>query len=153
KSGRPLEAEREYESATRLEPSEENYFAWGTELLLHRAVLPAMEVFGKGSAAFPKSEKLLGGLGAALHASGRYEEAAQRLCAASDLQPDEDWPYLFLGRMQIAAPAPLPCVEEKLARFAGQKPRDPQANYFYAMALGKRDQSNPQLEPLLDQAV
>src|SRR5216683_7326959 len=64
--GDPLEAVREYESATRLEPSEQNYFNWGTELLLHKAVRPAIEVFTKGSGAHPKSARMLAGLGAAL---------------------------------------------------------------------------------------
>ena len=82
-SGDPLRAVREYEAAARLDPSEQNYFEWGAELLLHRAILPAIEVFTKGSTAHPKSARMMAGLGAALYASGRYEEAASRLCAAS----------------------------------------------------------------------
>src|SRR4051794_34315882 len=38
--GDPLDAVREYEQATRMDPSEQNFFEWGTELLLHRAVAP-----------------------------------------------------------------------------------------------------------------
>ena len=52
-SGDPLAAVREYEQAVGLNASEQNYFAWGTELLLHRAIKPAAEVFSKGSAAHP----------------------------------------------------------------------------------------------------
>jgi tetratricopeptide (TPR) repeat protein len=40
-----LGAVRENEMAARLDPSEQNYFEWGTELLLHRAAGPAVEVF------------------------------------------------------------------------------------------------------------
>ena len=46
--GQPLEAVREYQRAAELDPSEENLFAWGAELLLHHADAPALEVFGKG---------------------------------------------------------------------------------------------------------
>jgi tetratricopeptide (TPR) repeat protein len=137
-AGDSLRAVREYEAAARLEPSEQNYFEWGAELLLHRAILPAIEVFGKGSAAHPKSARMLAGLGAALYASGRYEEAASRLCAAADLKPSDELPYLFLGRMEKAAQAPLPCGDEKLARFASEQPGNALANYYYAVALAKR---------------
>src|SRR4029077_7246126 len=97
-SGDPLAAVREYEQAVRLDPSEENYFAWGAELLLHRAIKPAAEVFTKGTIAHPKSARMLAGLGAALYAGGSYADAARRVCDASDLQPADPTPYLFLGK-------------------------------------------------------
>lgn len=158
-AGDPLQAVREYEAAARLDPSEQNYFEWGAELLLHRAILPAIEVFAKGNLAHPKSARLVAGLGAALYASGRYEEAAARLCAASDLKPDDELPYLFLGKMERAAQTPLPCGEEKLARFAREQPGNALANYYYAVALWKRNKASPgsagmqQAEQLLARAV
>ena len=54
KLGDPLAAVQEDELAVRLDPSEQNYFAWGSELLLHRAVWQAVEVFRKRSQAIPK---------------------------------------------------------------------------------------------------
>ena len=87
KSGDPLAAVKEYQQAVALDPSEENYFAWGSELLLHRAVWQAAEVFRNGVKAHPKSARLLTGLGTALFAGARYDEAARSLCAASDLDP------------------------------------------------------------------
>jgi tetratricopeptide (TPR) repeat protein len=158
-SGDPLAAVREYEEAVRLNPSEQNYFAWGTELLLHRAIKPAAEVFEKGSAAHPKSSRMLAGLGAALYASGDYANGARRVCAAADLQPADPTPYLFLGKMEKAAPDPLPCAEQKLAQFARIQPANAQANYYYAVSLwkrgrGKEDSANlRQAEALLQRAV
>jgi tetratricopeptide (TPR) repeat protein len=163
----PLEAVREYERAAGLDASEQNYFAWGAELLLHRAVAPALEVFGRGVRLHPDSARMLAGLGAALYTSGSVEEAAERLCAASDLSrlnsrsdspsdsPLDFAPYLFLGEMQEATATPLPCIEQKLARFAQNQPENAFANYYYALALWKRDRGseNPdalrQVETLL----
>ncbi len=159
KLNEPLEAVREYEHATRMEPSEENYFEWGTELLLHKAAEPAVEVFTRGSGAHPDSARMLTGLGAALYASGSWEEAARRLCQASDLEPDDAAPYLFLGEMEKTTPAPLPCGEEKLARFAQEQPGNAQANYYYAITVWKRAKGSEsaagfqQGEKLLNKAV
>lgn len=136
--GNPLEAVHEYEQAARMDPSEQNYFNWATELLLHRAVAPATEVFTKGTSLHPDSVRMLAGLGAALYAGGFYDQAATRLCAASDLKPSDPEPYLFLGRMEATAPAPLPCAEQKIARFVQTQPANALAHYYYAMTLLKR---------------
>jgi tetratricopeptide (TPR) repeat protein len=159
RSGNPLAAVREYEQAVRLNPSEQNYFAWGGELLLHSAIKPAAEVFEKGTTAHPKSARMLAGLGAALYASGDYANAARRVCEASDLQPADPTPYLFLGKMEKAAPDPLPCAAEKLARFAHDQPSNALANYYYAVSLWKRGRGSEnsaslqQAETLLQKAV
>jgi tetratricopeptide (TPR) repeat protein len=151
----PLAAEHEYERAVQLDPSEENYFAWGGELLVHRAVEAAVEVLTKGSAAFPKSERMLATLGAALYAHGAYEEAAKRMCEASDLNVQDIQPYLFLGKMEQASPRSLPGVEEKLERFLRNDPENALANFYYAIALLRRSDAENvrQAETLLRNAV
>jgi tetratricopeptide (TPR) repeat protein len=138
KLGDPLAAVHEFERAVREDPSEENYFAWGSELLLHRAVWQAKDVFSAGVEAYPKSARMLTALGAALFAGALYDEAAERLCQASDLNPADPEPYMFMGKIEIAAPNPLACVEQKLARFVELRPEDPLANYYYAMTLWKQ---------------
>ena len=159
KLGDPLTAVHQYQRAAALDPSEQNYLAWGSELLLHRAVWQATQVFRSGVEAHPRSVRLLTGLGTALFAGAEYDEAGRRMCAASDLGPASTQPYLFMGKIEMAAPAPLPCVEERLARFARLKPDNSLANYFYAMALWKRQQltrdkgATPQIESLLHKAV
>ncbi|MGH9742218.1 MAG: carboxypeptidase regulatory-like domain-containing protein, partial [Candidatus Acidiferrum sp.] len=135
KLGDPLSAVHEYQQAARMDPSEQNYFEWGTELLLHKAADPAAEVFTNGAHAHPKSARMLAGLGAALFANGSWEEAARRLCDASDLEPADAAPYLFLGKIEMATPGPLPCSEEKLTRFAQEQPENALANYYYAVSL------------------
>jgi tetratricopeptide (TPR) repeat protein len=159
KRGDPLAAVHEFEQAARLDPSEQNYFEWGSELLLHRAVWQALEVFQKGVEAYPKSARMLTALGTALFAGARYDEAALRLCDASDLNPAQIEPYVFMGKIEMAAPNPLACVERKLARFAELQPDNSLANYLYAMAILKRQEQSPddkimaQAEDLLTKAV
>jgi tetratricopeptide (TPR) repeat protein len=158
--GDPLEAVREYERAALMDPSEQNYFEWGTELLLHRADGPAAEVFTKGSHAHPDSARMLAGFGAALYAEGKREEAAARLCEASDLKPADPAPYVFLGKMEKAATGVLACVEQKLARFAQEQPGNALANYYYGVTLWKRGRGSEknaaglqQAEALLEKTV
>jgi tetratricopeptide (TPR) repeat protein len=157
-TGDPLAAAREYERAAGLDSSEQNYFAWGAELLLHRAAAPATEVFGRGVRLHPDSARMLAGLGAALYTSGSADEAAQRLCEAAGLEPANRAPYLFLGKIQEAASGPLPCAEQELARFAQDQPENALANYYYALALWKRNRRSensdalPHVEALLEKA-
>src|SRR6266404_652248 len=156
--GDPLEAAREYERAARKDPSEQNYFEWGTELLLHRADEPAVEVFAKGAHAHPDSARMLAGLGAALYAEGKTEEAVRQLCKAADLKPSDPTAYLFLGKMEKAATALL-CGERRLARFAQEQPGNAVANYYYGVTLWKRDRGSKdaaglqQAETLFEKAV
>ncbi|UWZ86596.1 tetratricopeptide repeat protein [Occallatibacter riparius] len=148
KLGDPLGAVRELERAVKEDPSEENYFAWGTELLEHRAIWQAKDVFESGVRAYPKSVRLLTALGTALFSGAMYEDAAQRLCEASDLSPEDAAPYLFMGRVDIASPNPLPCVETKLKRFVELQPANALANYYYAMAYWKQHGKKTDAETL-----
>lgn len=138
KLGDPLSAVREFREAASEEPSEVNYFAWGSELLLHRAIWQAKEVFDEGVRLYPNSARMLTARGAALFAGALYDQAAQDLCRASDLNPASALPYDFIGKIEIAAPNPLPCVLSKLARFEELQPTNSLANYYYAMALWKQ---------------
>lgn len=133
--GDALASVREFERATALEPDEANFFAWGSELLLHRAIWQAVEVFGKGAARYPRSTRLLTGWGAALFAGARYDKASERLCAASDVDPASRETYVLLGKAALAAPQPLPCASSRLERFLRLQPRDADANYYQAMLL------------------
>jgi tetratricopeptide (TPR) repeat protein len=139
--GKPLEAVREYQRAAELDPSELYLFDWGTELLTHRALEPATEVFTKGNRLFPKSVRMLVALGVAWYARGSYDKAAQCLANASDLAPDNPTPYLFLGRMQSVDITPSELSVTKLARFAQLQPDNALANYYYAVILRKRSAS------------
>lgn len=159
KLGNPVEAVREYQHAAELNPSELNLFDWGSELLIHRADQPAIEVFSKGNRLFPRSVRMLLGLGAAWYARGFYDKAVQHFCDASDLKPSDSTPYLFMGRLQSAEAIPSERLVEKLERFVRLQPENALANYYYALILWKRrkgteDSENiAQVESLLQKAV
>ncbi len=135
--GHPLEAAREYQSAAVMDPREPFLFDWASELLLHHAPEPALQVFTRGASLYPKSARMLIGLGAALFAHGSNEQAFKRICQASDLDPNDPTPYRFLGKMQRAETVLSNEVVEKLRRYFGLQPQNPEANYYYAVALWK----------------
>ena len=156
KSANSLEAVREYQRAAELDPSEPNLFDWGTELLTHRALEPATEIFTKGNRLFPKSARMLVALGVSWYARGSYDQATQCLASASDLAPDNPTPYLFLGKMQGAETTPSEESVDRLARFAQLQPDNALANYYYAVALWKQSANvvnDARVESLLQKAV
>ena len=158
KRGDPLEAVRQYQRAAELDASEPYLFDWGAELLLHHAPEPAIEVFTKGNSRYPKSARMLIGLGAAAFARGANEQAVQRMCESSDLNPVDPTPYLFLGKMLRAGNRPSQEEIDKLQRFVKLQPQSAEANYYYAVALWKarKDPHDPavaQAESLLEHAV
>ena len=130
KQGDPLQAVHAYQHAAETNPSESNFFDWGAELLVHHAVEPAIEVFTKGHRLFPDSARMLVGLGVSWYARGSYEQAALRLCEASDLNPGDPNPYLFLGKIQSVETAQSEGLVSRLQRFARLQPENALANYY-----------------------
>ena len=155
KAGDPLSAVQQFERATQLDPSERSYFDWGSELLVHRAIWQAAEVFENGTRAYPSSIRLRTGWGAALFGEDHYSEAAQQFCRASDLNPKITEPYIFMGKIASVSQVLPACIRPRIGRFLKQQPKSPDANYYYASLLIK-DGSSSELraaEILLRDAV
>ena len=154
KQGNAVDAVREYQRAAEMDPTDDNLMQWGAEFLLHHAPDPAVQIFTEGTRRFPSSARLLTALGVSLYVLGSYEQATNALCHASDMDPRSEDAYIFLGRIVEAEPAAPSDVVERLARFAKQSLDNPRANYFYALALWKSQQSDKSaVAPMLRKAT
>ena len=141
KEARYVEAANEFETAAHMDPSENNLFDWGSELLLHRTYDPAIQVFRVAAKRYPKSPRIMIGLGISLYARGFYEEAVEALLAGADLDPKEPRCYLFLSRAYYSQQSHTQEVIQRFARYAALEPGNASAQYYYAMSLWKGGQS------------
>ena len=148
KASDALNAVREYEQAARLEPNETNLFDWGAELLTHHAPEPAIDVFTEGSQLFPRSDRMLEGLGAAWYSLGSFDQAAKRFCEASDLNPKNPNPYLLMGKMQAVETTQSREIQDRLGRFVKLGPDNALANYYYAVSLWRQRKSAEDVQRL-----
>jgi tetratricopeptide (TPR) repeat protein len=159
KSGNFVPAEHEYETAARMDPSESNLFDWASELLLHRTLDPAVDIFQSAVQRYPSSTRLAVGLGMALYSRGNYDDAVKALLKAADLNPSDAQCYYFLSKAYDSSPGQADEVIQRFRRFAALQPQNARAPYYYAMSLwkGRRAQDASidlqQIETLLRKAV
>ncbi len=159
KQGKFIPAVNDFETAARMEPSEENLFQWGSELLLHRTYEPAIDVFERGTQLFPSSPRLKIGLGMAFYSLSKYDEAVKALLAAADLDPSDPRCFYFLSKAYDSSPNQAAAVIEHFRRFAELRPDNALASYYYAMSLwkGKRAEDPElnlqQVKSLLEKSV
>lgn len=137
KDGKFLAAANDFEAAAHLDPTEDNLFDWGSEMLLHRTYEPAIAIFEQASNRFPKSPRLHIGLGLALYSRGKYDEAVQALLTAADLDPTDPRCYVFLSKAYDSSPKQADDVIRHFHRYAELRPDDARAQYYYAMSLWK----------------
>lgn len=132
KKGDFIAAANEMQDAAHLDPSEDNIFAWGAELLHHQTLKPAAEVFGDGANRFPNSSKFLLGLGVAKYLLENNRDAVAAFCAAIDLDPKDPSPYFLLSNVNRIPPDQQAEVSLRFERHAEQFPKDPKALFYYA---------------------
>jgi len=136
KDGKFVEAANEH-----MDPSEDNLFDWGSELLLHRTYEPAIDVFREATRRYPSSPRLQIGLGMTLYSRGLYEEAVKALLAAADLNPSDPRCYLFLSKAYDSSPNQAEEVIQRFRRYSEIEPSNALAQYYYAMSLWKGKQA------------
>ncbi len=135
RSGNPVKAEQQYELAAKSDPTEHNFFDWGAELLLHHASKAAIDVFTEGARRFPASARMITALGVAWYAHGSYAQAAEILDRASDLNPIEETPYIFLGHILAVEASVTDATSTRIERFLQLSPQNAYANYLAALNL------------------
>ena len=137
KDGKFVAAANEFETAAHMDPSEDNLFDWGSELLLHRTYEPAIDVFQQAAQRYPNSPRLMIGLGMALYSRGKYDEAVKALLTAADLNPSDPRCYLFLSKAYDSSPNQADEVIQRFRRYSELQPSNALAQYYYAMSLWK----------------
>jgi tetratricopeptide (TPR) repeat protein len=158
KDGKYLAAVNEFELAAHQDPTEGNLFDWASELLMHRTLEPAIEIFRQSAVRYPNSPRVAIGLGIALYSRGNYDEAVKSLLRAADLSPSDPRCYFFLSKAYDSTPNHADEVIQRFSRFAQLQPDNARAFYYYAMSLWKgRRAQDPgldlhQIESLLQKA-
>jgi tetratricopeptide (TPR) repeat protein len=135
--GDATSAVNEFQAAAQMDPSEKNIFDWGNDLLLHETVEPAIEVFNRGVTLYRNSLRMYIGLGIALYSRGSYDDAIVALCHASDLNPSDPRPYLFLGKIYNVSVSQADEVARRMKRFMETNPDNASAYYYYALSSWK----------------
>ena len=159
KDGKFVAAVNEFEIAAHQDPSEGNLFDWASELLLHRTLEPAIEIFRQSAQRYPSSPRMAIGLGIALYSRGNYDDAVKSLLRAADLRPADPICYFFLSKAYDSSPNQANEVIQSFRRFSELQPGNARAFYYYAMSLwkGRRAQDPSldlhQIESLLRKAV
>ena len=156
--GQFSQAAEEYQIATEKDPSEENSFGIGYELILAGQPDAAAKAFNAGLARHPSSMTLLIGAGSAEFLEGRSSEAVKLFLQAADLSPSDPRPYSFLAGVSAISGEQDEEVRTALKRHLELSSTDAEAYYLYALGLlhggakgGVID--NDRVESLLKQAV
>jgi tetratricopeptide (TPR) repeat protein len=158
-AGDYVAAANEYERAAHMDPSESNLFDWGSELLLHHTMDPAVEVFTDGLARYPGSARLAVGLGLAYFLRSDYDASVKALLRGIDLAPGDARAFYFLSKAYDMSPSQADDVIAHFKHYAEREPRDARAAYYYGMSLwkGKRSENSDavlgQVESLLKKSA
>ncbi len=159
KDGNFVAAANEFQAAAHADPSESNLFDWASELLLHRTLDPAVDVFLQATQRYPKSARLAIGLGMAYYTRGNYDDAVKSLLRGADLSPSDPGCYLFLSKAYNSSPGQAEEVIARFRRFAELQPSNAKAHYYFAMSLWKGKRSEDagldlsQIEGLLKKSL
>ncbi len=146
-TGQYIDAANQFAAAARMDPSEENLFAWASDLLLHRAYEAAITVFADATGRFPSSPRLWVGLGMANYSRGLYEPAIKALLTAADLNPHDPRCYLFLSKAYLSSPSQAEQVIECFRRYHALEPNNALAAYYEAVSLWKgRRVNSPEID-------
>ena len=135
-SGKAETAEEQFRIAAQDQPSKENLFAWGTELLLLGRVAQAAGVFHKAMAQYPQSTMLELGAAAAIFDEGNSAGALQMLLRVAEKNPASPAAFVLIGSiLQSPSIQTPPELKAQLSRFAARAPDNSRANFAYALVL------------------
>ena len=154
-----LLAAKEYQLAAQMDPTEDSIFDWGSELLRHKNLQEAAQVFESGVKLYSQSWRLNTGLGLARHMLGSDQDAVIPLVHAVDLNASDPRSYFFLATLGRVPADQSSQVTARFERYATDNPKLAQAQLYYATNLWQRDEASnettnaEQVELLLKKAA
>lgn len=135
-SNRYEEGVAELRRAALVRPVQEKFiFDLGQALLSRERFDEAAEVFETGTT---ESAQLQLALGVARYGQRRFAEAITAFLKTTELQPDVEQPYVFLGKILDHAGDRLPEIEARMGAFLKADPDHPAANLVYAKVLVRK---------------
>jgi tetratricopeptide (TPR) repeat protein len=152
--GKFSEASQQYKLAADQQPSEENLFGMGYELILAGVPKDAAAAFEAGVQRYPQSIQLLIGLGSSQFLLGHAPDSIQTLLRAVSINPADPRPYPFLVQAFGVSSDDAERVHGAFEKFLSLAPNDPRAAYDCALSLMHDPQANDsRIEQLLQHAV
>ncbi|MFZ0591048.1 MAG: tetratricopeptide repeat protein [Bryobacteraceae bacterium] len=142
--GRFDSAEEQFSLASTFKPSEQNFFAWGTALVITGHSDRAVEAFREAVTLHPQSVPLTIGLGAATYGEGNSSDALKILLHAAEMDPSNGASYIFMARIfGNAGTETTEAQVEEMKRLVHMAPDNAEANYAYACSLRSMQLGEP----------
>jgi tetratricopeptide (TPR) repeat protein len=156
--GQFSQAAQQYQIAAREDPSEENLFGMGYELILAGSVADAAKAFQLALERYPRSTTLLLGAGSAAFLQGNAPEGVSYFLRAADLEPTDPRAYAFLSSASETSPADSVKIRASFKRFYELAPDNARACFYYALSLRNQGGANStdeglKVEELLKRAI
>lgn len=142
KQNKFLLAAKEYQRAAQMDATEDSIFDWGAELLRHKNLQEAAQVFESGVHLYPQSWRLNTGLGLARHMLGNDQDAVDPLVHAVDLSAADPRSYFFLATLGRVSADQSNQVTARFERYARENPKLAQAQLYYAINLWQKDETS-----------
>lgn len=133
--GRAVEAAGHFDRAVQLEPSEDNAWLLGVEMLRHWTFEPAILEFQAASTRFPQSKRMLLGLGTAYFGNGNYAKALGPFASLLQGDPDNSLYAELLGMACTAVMQEARPQCDELITYAQSHPRDARASVYAATSI------------------
>jgi tetratricopeptide (TPR) repeat protein len=155
-AGKFAEAAQYYQMAVNQEPTEEDLFGVGYELILAGLPKDAERAFEAGLKRYPRSQQLLIGFGSAQFLGGHASESVRTMLRAVDSNPADPRPYPFLAAASTISNVDAEQVRSAFEHFLEIAPDNPQAPYDYALNLlheRAADNAAARIEALLQRAI
>jgi tetratricopeptide (TPR) repeat protein len=147
------QASQDYQVAANQQPSEQNLFGVGYELILAGLPQDAARAFTAGLNRYPDSMQLMIGLGSAQFLEGRPPQSVQTLLHAVALDPSDPRPYPFLAQAAGVSSEDAERVHAAFENYLSLEPNNASALYYRALDLmPARAANDRRIEVLLEHA-